>query len=65
MYWTTSLTAIIITQLIMAGVVMFLGIRLIEDKQQSKYWRAIGGLLALIACLSVYQIWFIIYVFYL
>lgn len=65
MYWLTSLTAIVITQLIMAGVVMFLGMRLIEDKQQSKYWRVIGGLLALIACLSVYQIWFIIYVFYL
>ena len=64
MYWMTSLTAIIITQLIMAGVVMFLGMKLLEDNKQSKYWRGIGGLLALISCLSVYQIWFIIYVFY-
>jgi uncharacterized membrane protein YdcZ (DUF606 family) len=59
----TSLPAMIITQLIVAGVVMTLGILFAEDKKETKWWRALGVALFMIACLSVYQIYFIMYLF--
>lgn len=64
MYWMTSLPIMIITQLIIAGIVMTLGVLIAESKDEPKWWRIIGGVIFLLACLSTYQIYFIMYIFY-